>query len=66
MAVSGCDRVTLDPCGTSCDENWPVGDAGDDPNYQKWAACMALCDMTRRTQTEEDCDDEMTCSGEEW
>lgn len=68
LIVSGCDRATWAPCESSCDENWPVvPDAGDDPNYQKWAACMALCDMTRpKTQTEEECDgDEMTCEGEE-
>ena len=67
MAVCGCDRATWAPCETSCDENWPVGDAGDDPNYQKWAACMALCDMTRpKAHSSSVCAfEERTCEGEE-
>jgi hypothetical protein len=69
MAVSGCDRAVIDPCGTACDDMFPVvtDASADDPNYRKWALCVASCpDPGPMGEGGEECAwDEMTCEDEE-
>lgn len=69
MAVCGCDRAVIDPCGTACEDMFPAdADAGaDDPNYRKFAVCVAACpDSGPMDGGGEECADaEMACDGEE-